>query len=163
MRFLSNFGCRIIFMRSVNFWHQQDSNSLFKEALVTWPLSASGLFSFEKQKKIGSSCISFCGGSKRTRYFSNFTAPKFLSENFDRKSNQKPIMGSWSNTRNFNLDFYSATPLVAHKMVTFAPKTNLNVHVWDFVPYPTKFFYPLTPKSVRAGVRWRYNLIFLDG
>ena len=30
MRFLSNFGCEIIFMCSVNFWHRQDSNSLFK-------------------------------------------------------------------------------------------------------------------------------------
>ena len=30
MRFLSNFGCKIIFMCSVNVWHQQDSNSLFK-------------------------------------------------------------------------------------------------------------------------------------
>ena len=30
MRYLSNFGCKTIFMRSVNFWHQQDSNSLFK-------------------------------------------------------------------------------------------------------------------------------------
>ena len=30
MRFLSNFGCKIIFMRSVNFWHQKDSNSLLK-------------------------------------------------------------------------------------------------------------------------------------
>ena len=30
MRFLSNFRCKIIFMCSVNFWHQQDSNSLFK-------------------------------------------------------------------------------------------------------------------------------------
>ena len=27
MRFLSNFWCMIIFMRSVNFWYQQDSNS----------------------------------------------------------------------------------------------------------------------------------------
>ena len=26
---LSNFRCKIIFMCSVNFWHQQDSNSLF--------------------------------------------------------------------------------------------------------------------------------------
>ena len=26
---LSNLGCKIIFMCSVNFWHQQDSNSLF--------------------------------------------------------------------------------------------------------------------------------------
>ena len=40
MCFLSNnFGCKIIFMRSINFWHQQDSY-----LLVTWPLSASGLF-----------------------------------------------------------------------------------------------------------------------
>ena len=30
MRFLSNFGCKLILMRYVNFWHQQDSNSLFK-------------------------------------------------------------------------------------------------------------------------------------
>ena len=30
MRFLSNFGCKIIFMCSVNFCHQQDSNSSFK-------------------------------------------------------------------------------------------------------------------------------------
>ena len=33
MRFLSNFGCTIIFMCSLNFWHQQDSNSLFKESI----------------------------------------------------------------------------------------------------------------------------------
>ena len=45
MLFLSNFGSKIIFMRSVNFWHQQDSNSLFKESIghVTtqckWPIS----------------------------------------------------------------------------------------------------------------------------
>ena len=31
-------------MRSVNFCHQQDSKSSLKEALVTGPLSASGLF-----------------------------------------------------------------------------------------------------------------------
>ena len=30
MSFLSNFGGKIIFMSSVNFWHQQDSNLLFK-------------------------------------------------------------------------------------------------------------------------------------
>ena len=35
MRFLSNLGYKIIVMCSVNYWHQQDSNSLFKEALVT--------------------------------------------------------------------------------------------------------------------------------
>ena len=28
--FLSHLGCKIIFMCSVTFWHQQDSNSLFK-------------------------------------------------------------------------------------------------------------------------------------
>ena len=33
MRFLSNFGCNIIFMCFVNFWHQQDSNSLFKKSI----------------------------------------------------------------------------------------------------------------------------------
>ena len=30
MRFLSNFGYKIIFMSSVKFWQQQDYNSLFK-------------------------------------------------------------------------------------------------------------------------------------
>ena len=45
MRFLSNFGCKIIFVCSVNFWHQQDSNSLFKGSIdhVTsqckWPIN----------------------------------------------------------------------------------------------------------------------------
>ena len=44
MRFLSNFGCKIMFMCFVNFGHQQDSNSLFKESTghVTsyckWPI-----------------------------------------------------------------------------------------------------------------------------
>ena len=33
MRFLSNFGWKIIFMHSVNIWHQQDSNSLFKGSI----------------------------------------------------------------------------------------------------------------------------------
>ena len=33
MSFLSNFGGKIIFMSSVNFWHQQDSNSLFKGSI----------------------------------------------------------------------------------------------------------------------------------
>ena len=44
MRFLSNFGCKIIFTCSMNFWHQQDSNSLFKGSIVMWPICASGLF-----------------------------------------------------------------------------------------------------------------------
>ena len=45
MRFLSNFGCKIIFMRYVDFWQQQDYNSLFKGSIghVTskwkWPIS----------------------------------------------------------------------------------------------------------------------------
>ena len=30
---LSNFGCKIIFICSVNFWHEQDSNSLFKGSI----------------------------------------------------------------------------------------------------------------------------------
>ena len=44
MCLLSNFGCKIIFMCSVNFWQQQDSNSLFKGSIghVTseckWPV-----------------------------------------------------------------------------------------------------------------------------
>ena len=44
MHFLSNFGCKIIFMRSVNSWHQQDSNSLFKGSIgdmgsqSKWPI-----------------------------------------------------------------------------------------------------------------------------
>ena len=33
VRFLSNFRCKIIFTCSVNFWHQQDSNSLFKGSI----------------------------------------------------------------------------------------------------------------------------------
>ena len=44
MRFLSNFGCKMIFMCSVNFGHQQDSSLLFEESIghVTsqckWPI-----------------------------------------------------------------------------------------------------------------------------
>ena len=33
IHFLWNSGCRIIFVCSVNFWHQQDSNSLFKGSI----------------------------------------------------------------------------------------------------------------------------------
>ena len=44
MRFLSNFGCKIIFTCSVNFWHQKDSNSLFKRSIGHVTLSVSGLF-----------------------------------------------------------------------------------------------------------------------
>ena len=33
IRFLSNVGCKIIFMCSVNFWHKQDYNSLFKGSI----------------------------------------------------------------------------------------------------------------------------------
>ena len=44
MRFPSNFGCKIIFMPSVNFWHQQESNPFFKgsighvTSLCEWPI-----------------------------------------------------------------------------------------------------------------------------
>ena len=44
MRSISNFGCKIIFICSVDFWHQQDSNSLFRGSIghVTssckWPI-----------------------------------------------------------------------------------------------------------------------------
>ena len=53
MRFLSNFGCKIILMCSVNFWHQQDSNSLFKGSIghVTskckWPIACNKLSSIK--------------------------------------------------------------------------------------------------------------------
>ena len=33
MRFLSSFGCKIIFMCSVNFWQHEDSNTLFKGSI----------------------------------------------------------------------------------------------------------------------------------
>ena len=47
MCFLSNFGCKIIFMCSVNFWHQQDSSPMFEGSIghVTsyykWPFITS--------------------------------------------------------------------------------------------------------------------------
>ena len=41
MRFLSNFGCKIIFMRSVNFVINRIPSHCLKEALVTWSLSVS--------------------------------------------------------------------------------------------------------------------------
>ena len=59
MRFLSNFGCKIIFMCSVNFWHQQDSSSL-KEALVTWSLCASDLFNWYSVGACNSVHLIFC-------------------------------------------------------------------------------------------------------
>ena len=43
MHFPSNFGCKIIFMCSVNFGISKNSTHCLKEALVTWPLRASGL------------------------------------------------------------------------------------------------------------------------
>ena len=42
MHFLSHFGCKIIFMCSVNFWHKQDSSSLFKGS-IGHVASSSGL------------------------------------------------------------------------------------------------------------------------
>ena len=44
MRFLSNFGCKIILVCSNNFGISKIPTHCLKEALVTWPLSASGLF-----------------------------------------------------------------------------------------------------------------------
>ena len=44
MPFFSHFGCKLIFMPSVNFWHQHDSNSLFKGSIghvissCKWPI-----------------------------------------------------------------------------------------------------------------------------
>ena len=52
MRFLLNFGCTIIFICSLNFWHQQDSNSLFKKKIghliSYWKLA---FFDYFKQVK----------------------------------------------------------------------------------------------------------------
>ena len=46
MHFLSNFGCKIIFMCSVNviIGISNTPTHCLKEALITWPLSASGPF-----------------------------------------------------------------------------------------------------------------------
>ena len=49
MCFLSNFGCKIIFMCSVNFFQQQEFTTHCL-SLVTWPLSASGLLHWLKIK-----------------------------------------------------------------------------------------------------------------
>ena len=73
MRFLSNFGCKIIFMRSVNFVINRIPSHCLKEALVTWPLSASSLLPvksslhsrlFDFGTVLGIQCqlISQCGG-----------------------------------------------------------------------------------------------------
>ena len=43
MHFLSNFRCKIIFMCSVNFWHPQDSNSLFKRRDLLMQVAYCGL------------------------------------------------------------------------------------------------------------------------
>ena len=54
MRFLSNFGCQIIFMRYVNFFHQQDSKSLFKGGIghVTDPLVEMAYFTWTFKKRM---------------------------------------------------------------------------------------------------------------
>ena len=44
MRFLSNFACKILFMCYINFWHQQDSNSLFKGSIGVFPFTIAELF-----------------------------------------------------------------------------------------------------------------------
>ena len=50
MRFLSNFGCKIIFICFDYFWHQQDSKSLFKESIghVTSPCKWPNYMPFDK-------------------------------------------------------------------------------------------------------------------
>ena len=71
MCFLSNFGCKIIFLCSVNFWHQQDSNSLLKGSIdhVTswckWRITNGPLDS---------------GGKKREN---NLFSSMFISRQFD--------------------------------------------------------------------------------
>ena len=55
MRSLSNFGCKIVFMCSVNFWHQQDSNASFKGSIghvtsqCNWPITYWSGFGIFKQ------------------------------------------------------------------------------------------------------------------
>ena len=43
--------------------------------------------------------------------------------------------------------------MLAPKMVNFAPKTKGNVHVWDSLPYPTRFFTP-TPRVFFGGLSY---------
>ena len=67
MPFLSNFGSKIIFMCSVNFWHQQDSNSLFKGSFdhVTskckWPILMNKSNTFDQQRHSRSLSLSHQG------------------------------------------------------------------------------------------------------
>ena len=60
MRFLSNFGCKIIFMCSVNFWHQQESNSLFKGSIGHVTYSTHFSVSPQSRSPFSSSLQTFC-------------------------------------------------------------------------------------------------------
>ena len=59
MRSLSNFGSKIIFMCSVDFWHHQDSNKSFKGSIshvtskCNWPISMVLAFSYGQAKMSG--------------------------------------------------------------------------------------------------------------
>ena len=60
MRFLSNFGCKIIFMCSVNFWHQQESNSLFTGSIGHVTYSTYFSVSPQSRSPFSSSLQTFC-------------------------------------------------------------------------------------------------------
>ena len=77
MRFLSNFGCKIIFMRSVNFWHRQDSNLLFKGSIghVTSQVAYSVLKN--RKKKLAAVVFHFVAVVQE-----HDTALKFIPETF---------------------------------------------------------------------------------
>ena len=60
MRFLSNFGCKIIFMCSVNFWHQQESNSLFKGSIGHVTYSTHFSVSPQSRSPFSASLQTFC-------------------------------------------------------------------------------------------------------
>ena len=55
MRFLANFGCNIIFMRSVNFCHQQDSKSSFKGSIGHMTSKCKRPIANKPEKNLGTS------------------------------------------------------------------------------------------------------------
>ena len=68
MSFLSNFAGKIIFMSSVNFWHQQDSNSLFigsigdVTSLCRWPIPRKSNDLFRQKRVFSSYTFSLTNG-----------------------------------------------------------------------------------------------------
>ena len=116
MRFPSNF-CKIIFMCSVNFWHQQDSNSLFKGSIghmtsqCKWPIGFLTLWAiigtstlytnqsiYPKQGRKGRNLVSKMSSNKYKRQFpfgtfrpgkqGSFTVYKRISGNSGWKINR---------------------------------------------------------------------------